>query len=262
MSIWFRQHRSPRRANLRLFCFPYAGGNAGVFDGWETALPDGVEMFAVQAPGRANRFCEPPIADLACMVDALRAEIAPFLDLPCVFFGHSNGALTAFALARALQLSDVRAVQHLIVSAKRAPHLMRDSRMLHTLADDALIAELRSLAATPAVLLDNPDAMELFLPMLRADFALAERGDLGLQPQVRARCTLFHGRSDTIEVEELLAWREYIDGQVVLQQFDGGHFFIDQRRDEVLMAVAGVLEQELQRLTLMSTARTLSEVAA
>lgn len=244
MSIWFKKFSARRRASLRLFGFPYAGGNASIFDGWAEQLPDGVELLAVQAPGRANRFGEAPIGVLADKVSALELAIAPYLDLPCVFFGHSNGALTAFELARRLQLGGNNALRHLIVSGKRAPHLPRRLPILHNLPDAELIEQLRRLDATPAEILDQPEVLALFLPMLRADFALSETSIIEPQPRLRARCTLFFGREDEMERDDMLAWRDYIDGPLTLREFEGGHFFINERRDACLGVLRDLLLAE------------------
>ncbi|MFJ6381187.1 thioesterase domain-containing protein [Kitasatospora sp. NPDC092039] len=52
-------------------CFPYAGAGASVFRGWGAGLPEGVEAFAVQLPGREDRFIDQPIADLEELLDVL-----------------------------------------------------------------------------------------------------------------------------------------------------------------------------------------------
>ena len=48
-------------ARMRLFCFPYAGGNAATYRPWAEALTADVELVAVDPPGRANRIHEAPI---------------------------------------------------------------------------------------------------------------------------------------------------------------------------------------------------------
>ena len=224
------------------------GGNAGIFDAWPAQLPDGVELFAVQAPGRASRFAEAPIGLLADKVAALQTAIAPYLDLPHVLLGHSNGALTAFELARRLESSGDRNLRHVILSGKRAPHLPRTLPVLHTLPDAELVEQLRALDATPAEILDYPEALELFLPMLRADFALSEVGAIARTPLLRADCTLFFGREDDMEREEVAAWNEYLHGTATLRAFDGGHFFINEHRDTYLKALGELLLTEIARL--------------
>lgn len=245
MSVWFKKTRARSRASLRLFCFPYAGGNAGIFDAWPALLPDGVEVFAVQAPGRANRFGEAPIGVLADKVSALHAAITPYLDLPHVFLGHSNGALTAFELARRVEGAGNTNLRHLVISGKRAPHLPRNLPLLHKLPDAELVEQLRELAATPTEILDRPEVLEVFLPMLRADFALSEVGTIARAPALRARCTLFFGREDDMERDDMLAWNEYVHGTPTLREFDGSHFFINEQRDAYLAALHELLLAEM-----------------
>lgn len=247
MSAWFRQYRRCARPKARLFGFPYAGGSASVFDGWAKALPEHVDVFAVQAPGRANRFAEAPIADLQLKVSLLRNAISGFVDVPYVFVGHSNGALTAFELARSLQAAGNRNLLHLVLSAKRAPHLPRKTPILHQLPHDELVDELRAFSATPAAILEDRELLELFLPMLRADFALSEVGSISRRPRLRGSCTLFRGRADDkIEREDVLAWQEYVEERVSLREFEGDHFFIDNQRQEVVAAVGEILTSAIE----------------
>src|ERR1700754_2389336 len=76
----------------RLICLPYACGSARVFHGWANSL-SGVEIVAVEAPGKGARLLETPCTDLDELCRALLAEIAPLAEqsLPYSFFGHSYG---------------------------------------------------------------------------------------------------------------------------------------------------------------------------
>ena len=59
------------------------------------------EVVAVQPPGREARIAEPPFHDLAALVREMHRQLLPELrELPFALFGHSNGALMAFELAR------------------------------------------------------------------------------------------------------------------------------------------------------------------
>src|SRR3546814_4467064 len=96
---WFVRARPRPAAELRLFCFPHAGGAASSYFAWAGAL-EAVDVLAVQPPGREGRLAEPLIADMTTLLDRLVAAIEPQLDRPFVFFGHSMGALVAFETAR------------------------------------------------------------------------------------------------------------------------------------------------------------------
>src|SRR3546814_15358177 len=106
---WFVRARPRPAAELRLCCFPHAGGAASSYFAWAGAL-EAVDVLAVQPPGREGRLAEPLIADMTTLLDRLVAAIEPQLDRPFVFFGHSLGALVAFETARALRRRDRKRV--------------------------------------------------------------------------------------------------------------------------------------------------------
>ncbi len=244
MSKWFVRHRCEPTARLRLFCFPYAGGAAGVFAGWEQDLPASVDVFALQAPGRAARWNEAPVASLGEMVATLAAEIEPFLDRAYVLVGHSNGALIAFELARELRKRGLPGPRHVVLAAKRAPHLPEREPVLYDLPYAQFVQRLRELRATPPEVLDNDELMEILEPMLRADFAQSDTYVFEPGAPLGVQVTLFGGREDeNVPREELLAWRELFEGAVELVEFDGDHFFIHQERARVLTQVRAILEQ-------------------
>src|SRR5690349_18667918 len=102
---WIKGDRRRMNATHRLFCFPYAGAGASIFERWSGRLTDEVEVVAVQLPGRENRLREAPFTELLTAVKAIAVGISPFLDKPFAFFGHSMGGLLGFELAHELRQS-------------------------------------------------------------------------------------------------------------------------------------------------------------
>ena len=98
-SPWLIRFRSRNTAqvHIRLFCFHYAGASASIFRSWDEAMPDGIEVVAVQFPGREYRLDEPLLTD-AHAIAGLVTEILP-LDKRFVFFGHSMGVFIGFEVA-------------------------------------------------------------------------------------------------------------------------------------------------------------------
>src|SRR2546421_132109 len=146
---WFPRLQSNPEANLRLFCFPYAGGSSRLFYRWQEGLPASVEVVPVELPGRGMRLSQPPFANLRPMVQAIVEAIAPRLDKPFAFFGHSMGALISLELARALRREHGREPVHLFVSGRRAPHLPETLPPMHDLPEAEFIEGLRGLNGTP-----------------------------------------------------------------------------------------------------------------
>lgn len=230
---------------MRLFCFPYAGGGAGIFRRWAEYLPPSVEVCAVQLPGRGSRLLERPFKTLPPLVEAAGKELLPYLDKPFSFFGHSMGATIGFELARGLSKEHNTELAHLFVSGRRAPHLIDTEPMTYHLEEREFLEELRRLKGTPQEVLDHPELMQLLLPALRADFELIQTYVYIPGPPLDCSITGFGGLEDrSVTREQIAAWREHTTAHFALQMFSGDHFFIHQA--EILLLET--LSLELQRL--------------
>lgn len=230
---WIFPHPDIEQPECRLFCFPYAGGGASVFRQWQQHMPPGVQVCAVQLPGRESRMAEVPCTDLESLVEQLYDALASLLETPFALFGHSLGAKIAFALAICAQKRQ-RPVRHLFVAGSRAPHL-QEPRPLHHLPDAELIAALRRYAATPEALLANRELMSLYMPLLRADFTLDETYVYRDDEPLLCPLTVFGGEDDPeTGSEDLDAWQQHCKSTFCCHMFPGGHFFIRSAQKQLL----------------------------
>jgi medium-chain acyl-[acyl-carrier-protein] hydrolase len=223
----------------RLFCLPFAGGGSQIYRHWPDELPAEIGVYAIQLPGRGARLRESPISTMAGMIAALQPAIAPYLDRPFAFFGHSMGAAIAYEAARHIRGADGRTAGHLFVSGCRAAGLPLRRPPAHGLSDEQFIAQLRELNGTPEEILRTPDLMALLMPMLRADFELSETYTPLPGPALACPLTVFGGRADAeVREEELLGWRVVAQGDFELRLFPGDHYFLQQARVELTAAIA------------------------
>ena len=242
---WFSCPKRDSHARLRLFCFPYAGGGASVYRGWEHYLPPGLEIWPAQPPGRGNRFKEPAIASMNSFVESAATAIEPFLDLPIALFGHSVGAFASFELAHLLAKRFDIQIRHLFVSGARGPHLPRDRHPIHNLPEEEFITELKTLNGTPHEVLDHPELMKMISSTLRADFAIVETYRAENRTPLNCPITAFGGLEDTlVPKQDLEAWKIHTAGSFELWQLPGDHFFIHTADSLVLR----ILSRELTRL--------------
>ncbi|MEE3922702.1 thioesterase domain-containing protein [Micromonospora sp. BRA006-A] len=86
-----------------MFVFPYAGGVAASFAPWRDLAAPELSVQVALMPGRGARLHEPPVDDLAELVDALATAVAERASGPFLLFGHSLGALVAFEVTRELR---------------------------------------------------------------------------------------------------------------------------------------------------------------
>ena len=223
-------------ARVRLFCLPYAGGSASLYRLWGSALGPSVEVVPVELPGRGRRMGEALVTDFASLVDGLATAMRPLLDKPYALFGHSLGSTVAFELARALR--DYRPAELLFVSAGIAPHLP-DPNIPDDLSDDGLVAELRRRGATPPELFDEPELLEIFLPIIRADFELIEAYQLAPGAPLAFPVTAIAGTRDPeVDAEGVAAWKEHTSAAFRVVTIEGDHFFITAQQRALLAAIA------------------------
>jgi medium-chain acyl-[acyl-carrier-protein] hydrolase len=254
-SSWFQVTHPAPSAKIRLFCFPYAGGSASVFHQWPDKFSRDVEIIALQYPGRGNRFGERLISTCDGIVSALMPHITPLLNKPYALFGHSNGGLVSFELARALQRAGHAGPVHHFISGKSPVQLPRKKMVLHHLPDEAFLRELSDLGGTPKEFIEDPELMRIFMPILRADFALSETYTyVEHGERLKTDATLLYGREDEAYSEgDVATWSELIDGHMDSVGYGAGHFFIHSHRQEVIRfvnqkLVSKMTEQEKSRL--------------
>lgn len=227
-SRWIAYFRPRPEARLRLFCFPYAGGAASIYRGWQEALPRDVEVWPVQPPGREGRIREPAMTSVDELVDGFLGDHARDLEAaPCALFGHSMGATLAHETALRLVARGGPPPLLLAVSARRAPHRPEHHPPIHDLPEDEFRAELRRLNGTPAEVLEHPELMDLLGPMLRADFTLIETYEPRDAPPLDAPITAYGGLDDTdVPRDDLEAWSGYTHRRFRVATFPGDHFFL------------------------------------
>lgn len=238
--------RTARRAapRIRLLCFPYAGGGAGVFGGWSALLPDSIEIWSLQLPGRETRLREPPVRSMQEIVAQLTTLPVELNDLPFAFFGYSLGALIAFETARALRRAGAAMPRHFFVAASIAPQAEHANEpLIHRLPDERFFEGLRRYQGIPEALLANAEFMSLLLPMLRADFEVLETYRHVAEPPLNVPMSAYGGLDDPeIGPEEIVAWNEQTSAGFTIQFFPGDHFFLRTAAKPLLAAVARELE--------------------
>jgi len=238
---WVRRFHSCSMGAPQLFCFPHAGGSATYYYPFSKDLAPGVEVLAVQYPGRQDRRNEPLIGAIPELADRIAEVLSDVAVPPFAFFGHSMGAIVAFEVA--LRLRDDLGVSPmwLFVSGRRAPSTTRPRIIVD---DTNLIAEMRQLGGTDPRFLGDEELLMAILPVTRNDYRAVE--DYSWVPGTPLTCpiTALIGDSDPKStIEEAAAWSGHSTGMFEQRVFPGGHFFLDQHRADVVDTISVALKE-------------------
>lgn len=234
---------------LRLYCLPYAGGSADrVYAGWQERFPESaglrVEVVPVELPGRGSRVDEPPVPYADALTAGVVRRILPWRRTPYALFGHSLGAMLAVDVARVLEHRHGLPATALVVSGATAPGPGTTFRGDWLLPDAGFRERIRVLAGTPPAVLENDELMAMFLPLLRADFAVAGQLSRRGGPPVSAPITVLGGdRDGEVPAAGLPGWAAHSTADCHVHVFAGGHFFLTESADRVTAVVGRRLRE-------------------
>jgi medium-chain acyl-[acyl-carrier-protein] hydrolase len=238
---WWIASPSAGGSRLNLYCFPYAGAAASLFRNWQPSM-NSIQVRSIQLPGRASRLNEKPAADIATIVPRLSATIARSADRPFALFGYSLGAILCFEVARWLRRYGSVTPVHLCVAASKAPHVQEETPSKYDRSDEAILERLRALNGTPDDVLDDDDMMQLLLPVIRADFEMADLYTYYHEPPLECPITVFGGSEDAeITRDMLMEWRKHTSSTFGVRVYPGGHLFIHDHERELVADVKALL---------------------
>lgn len=226
---------------MRLYCLPYAGGSAALFSSWGAALGEQIEVSALMLPGRAGRTAEEHRVDPAEIARA----VAGSADRPFALYGHSMGGELGFEVVR--ELRAIGAVQpvRLLVGGSRPPDAPRSEDRYHgvsKLDDAALLAKLSQMGGLPEEVLAEPELIELLLPVFRTDFGWLDGYTYRPQPPLDVPIAAFCGIEDESASAQIMdGWRAHTTADFTLHALDGGHFFLEDRFDELITLIRAQL---------------------
>jgi medium-chain acyl-[acyl-carrier-protein] hydrolase len=233
-SRWF-ESLSAAEAPQRLFCFPYAGGDAQSFRGWQRHFAPEVDVCLAHLPGRGRRLGAPRFTRLQQLVEAIADVIGPKVEGPFAFYGHSMGAIISFELARELRRRNAGSPLHLFLSGRQAPGMRRIGPRMFALPEKEFIAELHKLNGTPMELFDDPQIKDLFIPLLRADFEMVDTYECSPGPPLACPMTVYGGSQDErAPVDSLNPWAMHTTAQCTVRILPGDHFFIQKQSSQFI----------------------------
>jgi surfactin synthase thioesterase subunit len=216
--------RPAAAAKGRIFCLPYSGIGASMFNRWPRWIGEvgDIEVCPVQLPARENRMRVPHYGTYEALAEDLVPHLQPYLDRPFAFFGHCAAALPAFEVVRRLAAAGAALPSRLVVSAQVPPHLCPHDRFLGY-DDERLAEELADLIVARGGE-PHPLLIQMTLDVLRRDLDANRQYRADAPTRVPTGITVLHWADDPeVTQQELTEWGAYAD-DVRLAVLAGGHY--------------------------------------
>ncbi|MFI6846768.1 thioesterase II family protein [Kitasatospora sp. NPDC050467] len=237
---WVVRPRPVAEPDVRVICFPHIGAGASIYNEWADRLPAGAELCAVRFPGRENRLDEPPIEEMPELLETLGSVLAPVTQGRFVLFGHCSGSLVAFEFARWLRAQGRPQPELLVVSSIEAPAVRSIESPLHLLPREELFEQVASFGGVAPGVLGDPDLMEMFEPVLRADYRLIERAPYAPGLPLDVPIAVAGGMHDHfVTYESMAAWRWETTRPFSLHMYPTSHFVLDEASELVSALLRG-----------------------
>jgi medium-chain acyl-[acyl-carrier-protein] hydrolase len=204
-------------------------------------MPSWLQAVPVFLPGHGCRAEEAALASVDEIAVALAREIVASGQLGIALFGHSMGALVAYATAVELERNHGAVLARLVVAAAGAPHWPSRLKPVQGLPDDELLEAVLAAGGVPEAIRADPGALLHLVPALRADATAIETYRPG-RHVLACPVTVLTGREDgLVTLDAARRWAEVTRKPTAIRVLPGGHFFVRAAQ------VAGVVQSELER---------------
>lgn len=228
---------------IKLFCLPFSGGNSYSYRKLEHYKAAFINLIAFDLPGHGKRMKEPLLTDITEMAEDVIKQMKDSLSGPYAIYGHSMGATLGYVVSQKIVQQEMNPPLHLFVSGRQGPSVVNNEEILHILPKEEFIEKVLAYGGIPEMVAQEKDLMDLFVPIMRADFQAVETYTHKPAPPLNIPITAMIGLDEGITYEEALKWQEITTQKISLKQFSGGHFFIFDHLPEI----GDILSQTLEK---------------
>ncbi|MGL4343555.1 MAG: thioesterase II family protein [Cellulosilyticaceae bacterium] len=224
-------------AKMKLLCLPYAGSSAMNYLSWRHELGNDIEVVPIELPGRGKRIREPLVEVCETLMEDVYHQVSQSItEHQYSLFGHSMGGLLTFEVLHKLVEAGKPLPKHVFISGSRAPMFRGEKKNYRQMDNQTFIDEICTLGGMSEDILRNKELMELFTPVIRADFNVLEDYSYNdNRDKIPCPVTIFYGREDHHATKESVGgWEACFETGIDYQAFEGGHFFINQQTSKVI----------------------------
>ncbi|AZK48673.1 thioesterase [Paenibacillus lentus] len=233
-----------------LFCLPYAGGSSTIFSSWNRELDSHIHCVPIELSGRGRRFGDLLYANMEESVADVFNILTRDHELDSyAIFGHSMGGIIAYELAKKIEQNGLKRPEKVFVSATQPP-IHNKSKKWSELPDDEFMECLTSLGGIDLELLNNKEFLDLYIPILKADFSMIENYRFNHKDRpINTDLVILSAADDPyIHREKLNDWATFTSKEAIFHEFEGNHFFVNEHSTEVIRLINQQLQNTKQNM--------------
>lgn len=224
-------------SRLNIYCIPFAGGNRYSYRTFEEHASVDLRIIPLELPGRGSRLAEPLLTSMEDVVDDVYNTLRKQnIHTPYAIFGHSMGALIAFLVIHKLSSQNLPLPIRLFVTGRQAPSCII-TKITYDLPQAEFYQEVRSIGGTLDVVLQDRSLMEMYEPILRADFQAVETCEYLPRRQLNIPITAMIGSEEKTTYEHVTGWQKETTKNLEILIFQGNHFFIYEHAKRIVSII-------------------------
>lgn len=232
-----------------MICLPYAGGSSLIFSEWRQYLSSNIDIIPIDLNGRGYLSDKPFYMTTLEAAEDILLRLESHLEglTPICFFGQSLGGLIIYDMISLLIRKGGPLPFHVFFSAIFPPHINKIHRKLHEIPDGSFIKHMKNWLGLPQVLTDNPEMVQKWTAILKADYRLLENYHFAPQEtQMPIDLSIIKGKQDHwLTREEYLEWNRYSDREIQFHEINGGHLFIHEQKADILTIINNTISDYL-----------------
>ena len=210
---------------MKLIAIPYAAGTAYAMQTIQRGLKPYVKLDVFEYPGHGQKLFLPLLDSIQGLAKEMLKEMFPIHEPYCLL-GYSLGGHVLCELYRLLIENHYPLPVHVFLCAIDIPFQQEKKEL--DVSDQALLEELQKLGGTDPEILENPEFMEILLPIYRADIVAEDNYSLPVSPLFECSGTVIVGKSELEKENHFSEWQGYFRKPIRMFDVSGGHFFIQE----------------------------------
>lgn len=235
---------------MKIFVIHHAGGSSLSYINLKKSLDKkGIDCILMDLPGHGKQLQKDLLFQFDTAVGFLAREIKNSIadEEEFSLLGISLGGVLAYHVERRLELAYGKMAKCIFLMGCIAPDSNPNPFKINPNEKDRkkFIQQVSNIGGIPEELMESPDLLDVFYPVLRADFKLLD-SYVQCEPveenKVKSNLIFMEGDKDRILTkDDSEKWKVYTIGKYKAYKFSGHHFFYNEHLNEVCKVVHDAL---------------------